>query len=70
MHANDLPETKGHHTHKPGEGYVPAEYAHQEYPKAVTRGEGDEAETRVVANADEEKAFLSFADQAEAAAAE
>ena len=58
-HANEHPGTQGHHTYNRefDKGYEPAEYEHQEYPKHVSVGEGEEKVEAIVANAEEEKIF-------------
>lgn len=52
--ANDK-QFAEHHTHSKEEGYQPAEYEHQEYPKVVGQRDGQDV---IAQNADEEKAFL------------
>lgn len=44
---------RGTHSHSAGEGYQPAEYEHQEYPKAVAHRE--DGEPVVAKDADHEE---------------
>lgn len=54
MHANEHPGTKDHHEYSREEGYKPADYEHQEYPKHIVVN----GETVTVNSAEEEKAAL------------
>jgi hypothetical protein len=52
----------GHHTHSKEEGYQPAEYEHQEYPKVVGQRDGQDV---IAQNEEEEMAFLESQDEEE-----
>lgn len=53
------------HEYSRAEGYKPAEYEHQEYPKIVRYSEGDQVFEQRVENADEEAAFYQEHPQGE-----
>lgn len=61
-HENAHPGTKEHHEYSREEGYKPAAYTPQEYPKAIILADGS---TRDVQNAEEEARFTPKAPEPE-----